>query len=140
MNDLKSGAGPSRKGRNAKGQYEKGASGNPNGRPRKKEVKPRSYEQTLADAWAEEVPTTNAQGEQEMVPAFEAYIRQQVRSIPTMNPREQRAALKSLEDLGKTMEILQRRGAVSQPLTREQLEERVMAHLARLKQRKASNG
>jgi len=86
----------------------------------------------------ETVPFINAQGKREMVPATEAIARQMVRALPEMTPREQIAALKAMDTLGLSNELRRRDEAANPPLTREQIEERVIAKLAELKRLQAN--
>jgi hypothetical protein len=86
-------------GRNQKGQWIEGVSGNQKGRPPKQSQLSKSLAQQISDGMTQLVPMTDARGKQEMVGAFEADVRLQIRSLPQLKPRERIATLKSLQEL-----------------------------------------
>ena len=129
-----------KEGRNEKGQWLSGVSGNASGRPRKKAALPKSLTDHLADAMTEKIAFTDSEGKQELVPAHEAVARQLVRSLPTSTLKESMATLKWMQALG-VFDVMQRRaGTWPEELTLEQARERVAAFLERLKEKQAARG
>jgi hypothetical protein len=91
--------------RTAKGQWAKGISGNPRGRPHKKKVERKPIATHLAEALMVDVVVTNAAGKQEKISAQEAIARQLVGSILHITPKEQLAVLRHMDKLGVFSEL-----------------------------------
>lgn len=123
--------------RKKNGQWTAGVSGNRSGRPRKQPALPKGLKDHLADAMMEKIPLTDAEGKQEMLPAYEASARQLVHSLPTLKPRDLIAALHGLDKLGVYDEMRRRAGNEPEKLTLEQTKERVRARIAELQERSA---
>ena len=134
MKHSKIGGGSSGNGRNAKGQWLPETSGNGKGRPPKTRALSKDPAEHIADALEEIVQSTNAQGKREMVTRSEAIARQLVRSFPAMKPTEQLSALRYMDKLGVFAEARKRSVDRGDHLTREQVEERVLAKLQCLKE------
>lgn len=131
------GDGSSRDGRNARGQWVKGASGNPNGRPRNKQVVPKSLTEQLADAMSVMVAVVDARGKQKLVPAGQAAALRLAQLLPTMEINQLLRSLLLMDKLNVFQEMWMRAGGPSQQLTPEQARERLAAKLAELRQRKS---
>lgn len=127
-----------KEGRNERGQWLLGESGNPKGRPRKKAALPKSLTEHLADAMTEKIPVIDADGNQEMVPAYEAVARQLVRSLPSSRPKDIMVTLKWMQALGVSNAMQRRAGIRTDGLTLEQAQERLAARLERLKEKYAA--
>ena len=134
MQNSKNGGGSAGKGRNAKGQWLPGTSGNGDGRPPKTRAVSKDLAEHIADALEEMVPSTNAQGKREKVTRAKAISRQLVRSFPAMKLTEQLSALRYMDKLGVFAEARKRSVDRGDHLTREQVEERVLAMIQCLKE------
>ena len=131
MEDLSREANSVERQRDEWGKWLPGVSGNPNGRPRKKAVLPKGLKEHLADAMMmEKVPLTNAKGEEEMVPVFEAVPRQLVRSLPGLNAKDIIAALRWMQGLRVFDQMLERAGYLPGFENREKLEKEVRQMMA----------
>lgn len=137
MRDQNTGGGSSGNGWNAKGQWAAGTSGNWNGRPRKTRALSKSPVEHIADALEEMVPSMNAQGKHDRVPASKDFARQLVRSFPAMKPTEQLSALRYMDKTGVFDEMNRRSEHLRERLTPEQARERLAAKLAELRERQS---
>jgi hypothetical protein len=120
-----------RKDRNDKGQWARGVTGNPKGRPRQKKAPRKSLTEHLADAMMDDVVVTNAAGKQERISANEAIARQIVASLPTSTLKEKLAMIASMAKMGVFAAIERR--TVNNDLTIEEKRESLAARLDQLK-------
>ena len=88
-----------RKGRDEKGRFQAGFSGNPNGRPPKQPEVPKLLGEQLADRLWEKVPTVGANGKTRMVSAYDLIIERFIESIPNAKPKEIMAMLAWMQKL-----------------------------------------
>ncbi|MEO6255496.1 MAG: DUF5681 domain-containing protein [Sphingomicrobium sp.] len=88
-----------RKGRNEKGRWVTGFSGNRNGRPPKQPEVPKLLGQQLADRLWEKVPSVGANGKTRMVSAYDLIIDRFIESIPNAKPKEIMAMLEWMQKL-----------------------------------------
>lgn len=87
------------KGRDEKGRFEAGFSGNPNGRPPKPPEVPKLLGEQLADRLWEKVPSVGAHGKTRMVSAYDLIIERFIESIPNAKPKEIMAMLEWMQKL-----------------------------------------
>ena len=91
-----------RKGRDDKGRFQPGFSGNPNGRPPKPPKQPQVPKllgEQLADKLWEKVARVGADGKTRTVSAYELIIESFIESIPNAKPKEIMAMLQWMDRL-----------------------------------------
>jgi hypothetical protein len=88
-----------RKGRDDRGRFQPGFSGNPNGRPPKQPPVPKVLGEQLADKLWEKVARVDADGKMRTVSAYELIIESFIESIPKAKPKEIMAMLQWMERL-----------------------------------------
>lgn len=88
-----------RKGRDEKGRWEVGVSGNPNGRPPMPPEVPKLLGEQLADRLWEKVPSVGADGKTRMVSAYDLIVERFIESIPNAKPKEIMAMLEWMQKL-----------------------------------------
>lgn len=100
---MKKGQGPRRarrrKGRDEKGRWEPGVSGNRNGRPPKEPEVPKLLGEQLADKLWEKVPRVGADGKTRTVSAYDLIIERFIESIPNAKPKEIMSMLEWMQKL-----------------------------------------
>jgi hypothetical protein len=87
-------------GRDEKGRYTSGHSGNPNGRPPKEPEEPKLLDELIAVNLLRKVPVTGADGKTRKVSAYERIVEDLVESIATAKPKERLQILEGLEKRG----------------------------------------
>lgn len=113
--------------RNTKGQYEKGSSGNPRGRPRRKWDPYKSLGEYLHEALQGEVVVTDGRGKRRRMPAKQAVATRLVESLLTASGKD---FLSALDKAGKLSAAAERNAAESPAdvpidVARERLKARV---------------
>jgi hypothetical protein len=88
-----------RKGRDEKGRFQAGFSGNPNGRPPKQPEVPKLLGEQLADRLWEKAPRLGADGKTRVVSAYDLIIERFIQSIPDAKPKEIMSMLKWMQEL-----------------------------------------
>ena len=88
-----------RKGRDEKGRFQAGFSGNPNGRPPKQPDVPKLLGEQLANKLWEKVARVDADGKTRTVSAYDLIIERFIESIPDAKPKEIMAMLVWMENL-----------------------------------------
>jgi hypothetical protein len=88
-----------RKGRDRKGRFEAGYSGNPNGRPPKQPEVPKLLGEQLADRLWQKAPRLGADGKTRMVSAYDLIIERFIESIPDAKPKEIMSMLEWMQKL-----------------------------------------
>jgi hypothetical protein len=88
-----------RKGRDEKGRFQAGFSGNPNGRPPKQPEVPKLLGEQLADRLWEKAPRLGADGKTRMVSAYDLIIERFIASIPDAKPKEIMSMLEWMQKL-----------------------------------------
>jgi hypothetical protein len=88
-----------RKGRDEKGRFKAGFSGNPNGRPPKQPEVPKLLGEQLADRLWEKVPSVGADGKTRMVSVYDLIVEKFIESIPNAKPKEIMAMLDWMQRL-----------------------------------------
>lgn len=76
------------KDRDAKGRFQAGFSGNPNGRPLKQPEVPKLLGEQLADKLWEKAPRVGADGKTRTVSAYDLIIDRFIETIPNAKPKE----------------------------------------------------
>jgi hypothetical protein len=88
-----------RKGRDERGRFQAGFSGNPNGRPKKQPEVPKLLGEQLADKLWEKVARVGADGKTRTMSAYELIVERFIEYIPNAKPSEIMAILKWMEHL-----------------------------------------
>jgi hypothetical protein len=86
-------------GRDEKGRFQAGFSGNPNGRPPKQPEVPKLLGEQLADRLWEKIPAVGADGKTRMVSAYDLIVERFIESIPNAKPKEIMAMLAWMQKL-----------------------------------------
>ena len=87
------------KGRDERGRFLPGFSGNLKGRPRNKAELPKHLVEQLADAMAEKIAFADPDGKEKVLPVYEVATLQLARSVATAKPKEIMSILEWMEKL-----------------------------------------
>lgn len=85
------------KGRDERGRFIAGFSGNPHGRPPKEPELPKLLDELIAEKLWQKVPITGADGKKRKISAYERIIEDLVDSLATAKPREKMQILEWME-------------------------------------------
>lgn len=99
-NELRRAMRAARRGRDAKGRWTKGNSGNPNGRPPKEPESPKLLDELIAEKLWEKVQVTDTDGKVRMVSRYEQIVEGLVDSLVTAKPKDAVQILEFLEKRG----------------------------------------